>query len=165
MHYTCKVLEILTVRTFYFEFSNRSLFERFFSFCLHYRILNSRVSISLVIISLLFRVIFILLRINSKTLSYKFNINTINMLYQSCNRWKNLLCDIPININCDFTLRSNNFIRMICFISKLRILLVSIKWLFTNNIGNEIVDQVSFTLLSYFLHSFSYSYMRLSLCI
>ena len=95
---------------------------------------------------LLFRVILVLFGINSEALSYKFNVNPINVLNESGNWWQDLLRDVPVVIELKLTFRAENLIGVICLVSQLWVLLVCLERLFADDIWNEVVDQLSLRL-------------------
>ena len=95
---------------------------------------------------LLFRVILVLFGINSEALSYKFNVNTINVLNESGDWWQDLLRDVPVVIQLELTFRAENLIGVICLVSQLWVLLVCLERLFADDIWNEVVDQLSLRL-------------------
>ena len=84
----------------------------------------------------------VLLRINSKTLSHKFHINTIDVLNKTSDGWKNLASDIPVNVKFMFVPCIDNLIWMECFISQLWVLLFRVKRFLANDIWDKVINQL-----------------------
>ena len=86
--------------------------------------------------------VLVLLGVHSKTLSDKFDINTIYVLNESGDRRQDLLGDVPVNIKFMQASRAQHLIRVICLVCKLRVLFVGLERLLANHIWDEVVDQL-----------------------
>ena len=106
--------------------------------------------------------VLVLLGVHSKTLSDKFDINTIYVLNESGDRRQDLLGDVPVNIKFMQASRAQHLIRVICLVCKLRVLFVGLERLLANHVRDEVVDQLCLRLTLSFL-SDSDSHMRKTL--
>lgn len=82
-----------------------------------------------------------LLGINTEALSDELLVDTINMLDETRNWWKNLLSDVPFSVDLALVLLVENFIRMVGLVSKLWVLLGLVKCKLANDIGDEVVHE------------------------
>ena len=56
----------------------------------------------------------VLLRVNSKTLGHKVNLDTIYMLNETRDRRHELLDDVPVHIWDQFTATLHHFVKAVC---------------------------------------------------
>ena len=101
MHDSWELVVLIAERTVNLKFSYRTVLQTLSRLSLKNRVVHgSKVITSspALIITLLIRVITILLGVDTETLGYEFNIDTIDMLNQTCDRGQNLLSDVPVDI-------------------------------------------------------------------
>ena len=84
----------------------------------------------------------VLLGVDSKALCHELNINTIDMLDQASDRWKDLLGDVPVDVQLTFPPGGKDLIWVLGFVCQLWVLLLRVEWFFADDIRDKVVDQL-----------------------
>jgi hypothetical protein len=84
----------------------------------------------------------VLLGVDSQALCHELNIDTIDVFNQASDRWEDLLCDIPVDVQLTLPPGGEDLIWMLGFVCQLWVLLVSLEGLFADDIGDEVVNQL-----------------------
>ena len=98
-------------------------------------------------------VILVLFGVNTEALGHEINLDTIDVLNQTRDRWHELLHDVPINVRLQAILTSHDFIETKCgFIEgelrrslhhdSILLLLLALVLLLADDVPNEIADQI-----------------------
>ena len=84
----------------------------------------------------------VLLGVNSQALCHELNIDTIDVLNQASDGWKDLLCDVPVDVQLTLPPGGEDLIWVLGFVCQLWVLLVRLEGLFADDIGDEVIDQL-----------------------
>ena len=98
-------------------------------------------------------VILVLFGVNTEALGHEVNLDAIDVLNQTRDRWHELLHDVPVNVRLQAILTSHDFIEAKCGLiegelrrslrhDSILLLLLALVLLLADNVTNEIADQI-----------------------